>query len=62
MGCILTFTINLRLASNRIGWVKYGRDYRVTSVALPFFVYVLRDDSDKNYPHEICKANTHTEK
>ena len=53
----------------RIGWVYeigsiesiVGRDYRVTSVALPF-VCVLRDDSDKNYPHEICKNNTHTEK
>lgn len=70
MGCILTFTINLRLASNRIGWVnEIGSIESIVRERLssdigssPFFVYVLRDDSDKNYPHEICKANTHTEK
>lgn len=61
MGCILTFTINLRLASNRIGWVyEIGSIESIVRERLssdignsPFFVCVLR---------EICKANTHTEK
>lgn len=55
MGCILTFTINLRLASNRIGWVKInGRDYRVTSVVSPFFVY---EDSLLSEVYEVKNMN-----
>ena len=52
------------LSDIKKNWLGKNQRERLSSDigSSPFFVYVLRDDSDKNYPHEICKANTHTEK